>query len=407
MNKANRTVGILAGCLLLLSACGAHAQDWPQWRGPQRDNKVKGFTAPTAWPKALTQKWKVKVGLGEASPVLVGDKLYVFSRVGDEEVISCLDAGTGKVVWQDKYAAKAVTGPARGHPGPRSTPAVADGKVCTFGVAGVLSCLDAATGKVIWRKETKGYPRFFTSSSPILVDGKSIVYVGGQGNGALTAYDLASGKTQWQWTGAGAPYGSPTVMTVAGTKQIVTPTDKSLVGVGVADGKLLWSVPFAPRYNNATPIIAGPTVIFAAQGLGTVALKIEKDGDGFAAKPLWKKKEAPHQYNTPVLKDGLLFGLVPAGRGATNFFCMDAKTGDVLWTDDTKRGECGTVLDAGSVLLALTSDSKLVAFQPSNKGYAELAHFTVAETPTWAYPIISGTRVFVKDRDSLALWTIE
>src|SRR5881227_926265 len=103
---------------------GAGAADWPQWRGPNRDNKVVGFTAPATWPKELTQKWKVTVGLGDSSPVLVGDKVYVFTRQGEDEVTSCLDAASGKVVWQDKYAAEAVRGPAvsvgepPGHPGP-------------------------------------------------------------------------------------------------------------------------------------------------------------------------------------------------------------------------------------------------------------------------------------------------
>src|SRR5262245_27482126 len=91
--------GVLVGCVLLLGANGARAQDWPQWRGPHRDNKVTGFTAPKEWPKTLTQKWTVKVGAGHASPVLVGDKLYLLSRQGGNEVISCLDAADGKVVW--------------------------------------------------------------------------------------------------------------------------------------------------------------------------------------------------------------------------------------------------------------------------------------------------------------------
>jgi outer membrane protein assembly factor BamB len=107
------------------------------------------------------------------------------------------------------------------------------------------------------------------------------------------------------------------------------------------------------------------------------------------------------------LKDGLLYGLATAGKGATNLFCMDARTGDELWTDKTARGECGAVLDAGSVLLALTSDSNLVAFKPSNKEYLEVAKIKVADTPSWAYPIVTGNRVFVKDRDSVILWAIE
>ncbi|MCS6862831.1 MAG: PQQ-binding-like beta-propeller repeat protein, partial [Abditibacteriales bacterium] len=117
---------------------------------------------------------------------------------------------------------------------------------------------------------------------------------------------------------------------------------------------------------------------------------------------LWKS-EPPHQFNTPVLKDGLLYGL----SSRRNFFCVNAQTGEVLWTDLTPRGQCGAVLDAGSVLLALTSDTYLIAFKPSNKEYTEVAKYKVAETETWAYPIIAGNRVFVKDRDTLTLWTID
>jgi outer membrane protein assembly factor BamB len=397
MRNAKPTTGVLLGWVLLASATGVGAQDWPQWRGPNRDNKVAGFTAPATWPKELTQQWKVPVGLGHAGPALVGDKVYVFTRQGEDEVTRCLDAGSGKELWQDKYPATTVSGPAKGHPGPRSSPAVAEGKVCTLGVGGVLSCLDAATGKVVWRKDTKSWPQFYTAFSPIIVDGLCITHLGGRGKGELVAYDLASGEEKWKWTGEGPAYGSPVLLTVEGTKQLVTLAEKSLVGLGVTDGKLLWQVPLsAGRYNKATPVVDGQTVICAGQ-----AFKVEKQGDSFAAKPLWKG-QAPHNYNTPVLKDGLLYGLTTR----RNFFCTNAQTGEVLWTDPTPRGECGAVLDAGSVLLALTSDSQLVAFKPSGKEYAELAKIKVADSPTWAYPVIAGKRVFVKDQDTLALWTL-
>ncbi len=134
----------------------------------------------------------------------------------------------------------------------------------------------------------------------------------------------------------------------------------------------------------------------------TIAFKVEKKGDGFAAKDVWKGKQLAYQYNTPVLKDGMLFGLSPA----KSFFCADAKTGKVLWTDSTSRGEAGAVLNAGSVLLALTGDSQLVAFQPSAKGYQEVARYTVSATSGLPYPIVAGNRVFVKGKDSLTLWTI-
>ena len=87
----------------LVGSCGAPAADWPQWRGPNRDAKVTGFTAPAAWPKELTKKWSEKVGEGVATPALVGDKLYVFTRKGGDEVVSCRAAADGKEVWSDKY----------------------------------------------------------------------------------------------------------------------------------------------------------------------------------------------------------------------------------------------------------------------------------------------------------------
>src|SRR5215203_48466 len=103
MRIANRTIGMFVGCAVFLTAGVAKAQDWPQWRGANRDAKATGFTAPRTWPKELTQKWKVTVGDGVATPSLVGDKLYVFARQGGSEVFRCLDAATGKELWIDKY----------------------------------------------------------------------------------------------------------------------------------------------------------------------------------------------------------------------------------------------------------------------------------------------------------------
>src|SRR5262249_8639648 len=144
--------------------------------------------------------------------------------------------------------------------GPRSSPTVADGKVVTLGASGILSCLDAASGKKVWRNEDyKGsVPRFFTSSSPIIVDGFCIAQVGGRGNGAVVAFDLANGKEKWKAASEGTEYSSPVLLTIGDTKLLVAETSRNVVGVGLSDGKVLWKTPFAAadmQYNACTPII--------------------------------------------------------------------------------------------------------------------------------------------------------
>jgi outer membrane protein assembly factor BamB len=411
-----KTRCLLLGAMLGLTSLSAGADnDWPQYRGPGRDNKVTGFTAPATWPKELSKKWNVSVGDGVASPALVGDKVYVFTRDGGDEVITCLNAETGKEVWKEKYACDEVKGVAAGfkgqqkYTGPRSSPAVGEGKVCTFSVVGRLSCFDAATGKPAWNKETKGRPMFYTSTSPLIADGKCIIHVGagggkgGAGKGDLIAFDLTNGEEKWKWSGDGPGYASPVVATIRGVKQIVHLTDSNLIGVGFDDGKLLWKTALTtPSYQSATPVIDGDVVI-----CGGTAFTIEKSGDAFEAKRLWKDK-APYYMNTPVLKDSVLYGLTAVGKAkTTNLYAQEARTGKVLWEDSAQRGECGEILDVGGVLLLLSSDSNLVVFKPDKSEFKEVAKYKVADTPTFAMPIVAGKRIYVKDRDSLILWTIE
>ena len=384
------------------------AQDWPQWRGVNRDGKVAEFSAPPTWPTNLTRKWRVTVGKGDASPILAAEKLYAFGRRQADEVVLCLDAANGMTIWEAKYpAGRVITGPAIGHPGPRSTPVAAGGKVCTLGVGGILSCYDAVTGAVLWRKQsTNDYLGASTKSdssmSPIVVDGRCIVHVGDGTNGAVIAFELARGEPKWKWGGDGPANSSPVLMTVGNKKQLVALTAKNLVGLDPTNGKLLWHAPFeAAQGNNTTPVVNGSVVIVTGQGKGLCAVKIEPQGQGFTTTPLWTNTQAGTRFTTPVLKDGLLYGY----NGS--FFCANAQTGVTLWTDAAKRGQSAALLDAGSVILALTLNGELAAFKPSTTEYVELARIKVASTETWAHPVVAGNRIFLKDSETVGLWTIE
>ena len=435
--NTNRTIQMLVGSTLVLALSHTLAQDWPQWRGPNRDGRSAGFTAPATWPKELTPKWKVTVGEGVATPALVGDRLYVFSRQDGAEVTRCLDAASGKELWSDKYDSLGAEGPASGFSGPRSSPTVAGGKVVTLGIRGVLSCFDAASGKLLWRKEDfKGaWPRFFTASSPIVSGGLCIAQLGGANNGGVVAYDLASGNEKWRWTGEAPAYASPVLLTLDGVTYVVAETDTKIVALGLADGKLAWETPFAVQgrgYNAATPIVDGQTLIYAGSGRGVTAVKVEKQGGALAAKELWKNPDNSVQFDSPVLKDGFVYGL----SAGNDLFCLNAQDGKTAWTAPLAApaaagaeappaqpgagagrggrgggmrgggGGFGSIADAGTVLMALTPASELVVFEPNPKAYAEVARVKVAGTPTHAYPVVSGKRIFIKDQDSVALLAV-
>jgi outer membrane protein assembly factor BamB len=407
MRYANRSIYVIVGCLILAAGTSAPAQDWPQWRGPNRDARIVGFAEPQIWPYELTQQWQVIVGIGDAGPALVDGVLYVHTRQGNEEIIMALEADTGKEIWRQKNPAPNIGGPARSHPGPRSTPAVGQGKVVTLGAGGILTCLET-DGTVVWRKDPFPgiVPRFFVGMSPMIVPDAVIAHLGGAGNGAIIAYDLNTGDEIWRWAEDGPEYGSPVLLTASGTVQIVTLTDKGLVGVNLADGTLLWRLPFPPRrmaMNCTTPIVYGQTVVYTGQNRGTTAVRIERQGDTFVARQLWNHEGLATGFNTPVFVENLLFGISERGK----LFCLDTRTGLTSWMSEFRLDRFGTVLSAGSVLMVISPRSPLIVFEPNSVDFREIARYRVAQTSVYAQPVVSDGAIYVKDQESLIKWSIE
>ena len=173
----------VAAVLGVASAVGGQGRpaDWPQWRGPNRDGAVASFAEPKAWPEQLTRKWKVDVGIGYATPILIGNRVFVYSRRDDDETLTALEAETGKAIWQSKYPAPYTMHPAavRHEKGPKSTPTFANGKLYTLGMSGIVTAFDAATGKQLWQKPASvPGPLYGTAMSPLVDRGLVIVHVG-------------------------------------------------------------------------------------------------------------------------------------------------------------------------------------------------------------------------------------
>ncbi len=406
-------IGVWGVCLLRLLVIVGYGvvDEWPQWRGPHRDGQVIGFNTPPTWPKTLQQRWQVEVGLGHSSPVAADHKLYVFTRRGDDEVLTCLDPSDGKELWRRSYPAPFQVNPvaAMHGKGPKSTPVVTLGRVFTVGIAGIVTCWDATTGKLVWQREfskqfEKTAPLYGAAMSPAVEGDKCIVHVGGPDQGALMALDVKNGDTIWSCPEDGPGYSSPVVATLEDVRQVVTQSQKACIGVDLSDGKLLWRIPFQTEYdqNAVTPWEHEGSLIFSGINKGVDRYRIEKQDDEWETDKTWENKEVSLYLSSPVAEGETLFGFSHRHKG--QLFAMDLTTGKTLWTSDGRLGDNASLVRTGKVLWALTSQSELIVFKASETQFEPLAHYRVAETPTWAHPVILATGVLVKDESKLTLW---
>ncbi len=388
----------------------AAGQDWPQWRGPNRDGAVTSFSEPTSWPEGLTEQWTVDVGLGYATPLLVGDRIYMYTRQDEDEVMMALDARSGEIIWRTSYPAPFDLTPAarRHRAGPKSTPTFADGRLFTLGMSGIVTAFDAETGRQLWQKPAPpAQPQYHTAMSPVVEGDLMILHVGGRNDAALTAFDVATGDIRWSWDGDGPAYGSPVVFELEGTRQVVTYTHENLIGVSVATGELLWRRPYTTPSNTTaqTPILYRNTLIEAGRGNGITAFRVVRRGDRWTTEHVWHTDDVSLHLTNGVAIDGVLFGLSHLNRG--QYFGLDLDTGQVLWTSDPRQAENAAIVRAGDTIFSLEDDAELVVVRNSRTGFEPLERYEVADSQTWAQPALSSNRLFVKDVTSLTLWTFD
>lgn len=412
MRRAAIVIALIVGLTIVNEARQA-ATDVTQWRGPNRDGVVTGFTAPASWPEQLAERWKIDVGLGYATPLVVGNRVFAFARQGDEEVMSAIDAASGKVLWRTAYAASfEMSSAAKAHgPGPKSTPVYFNGRIYAIGMTGAVTAFDAATGKQIWQKPGSMPLPMYTSHSfsPVVDRGLVIFHVGGHDKGALTAFDLNTGAAKWSWAGDGPGYGSPIIAELDGVRHVIAITQGKLVGVDAATGALLWERPFASSNftNSITPVRYGQSVIVWNNVGPMRALNVVRRNNQWVAEDAWESAETPNRLSNTVLDGDVMFGLTSRNMG--QYYAVDVKTGKTLWASEGRQAANVALARAGNVLIGLENDGELVVFRASRTGFELIRRYRVAGEEmfsTWAQPALSGNRIFVKDASTLALWTV-
>jgi outer membrane protein assembly factor BamB len=400
-------------------AGGNRNEGWRQWRGENRDGAAT-FSAPSTWPEQLNKKWQVDVGTGYAAPITVGDRVYAFSRQNEDEVMRALDAATGKTIWETRYNATYKPNPAatRTHgTGPKSTPTFADGRLYTLGMSGLVTAFDATTGKQLWQSAApKTETLYHTAMSPIVDRGVVIVHVGGHNDGALTAFDAQNGAVKWAWTGDGPAYGSPIIVELGGTRQVITMTQDNLVGVSAANGELLWKRPYSVRAtrNAVTPIVHNPPspsgsgaasiVIVSGLGMPVSGFRVLNRAGQWSTEDVWVNNDTTMDMSTGVVIGNALYGFSPRNSG--QYFAIDANTGQTLWLSEARAGENAAIVRAGDVWFALDTQAELKVVRANPKQFEVLKRYDIADSATWAQPVLSGQRVFIKDLSTISLWTL-
>jgi outer membrane protein assembly factor BamB len=393
--------------VVLLGGTLAAAADWPQWLGLKRDGSSVEKVA--AWKEAPKVLWKQPVGEGHSSPIVAGGRVYLHSKVvgKDDEEIVAWDAKSGKELWRATYPRGA--GEFKFGNGPRATPVVADGKLYALGITGILSCVEADSGKQLWRidtlKEFKANNLFFgVSCSPLVEGDKVLVNVGGAG-ASVVAFGKDKGDVVWKVMDDKASYSSPIAIGQGKERQIVLLTQKGLVGLAPADGAALWKFPLEDKLSESstTPVLAGDLLLGSSVTYGSACLRLaSKDGKP-TATDVWKNPVLTCYFSTPVTvgKDHLYMVTGSILPPSATLRCVEFQTGKELWSKP-KIGKYHAALlrTADDKLLLLDDAGNLILLDANPKEYRELARAKICG-PTWAHPALADGRLYLRDDKEL------
>ena len=390
--------------VFLLLAVSAFAADWPQWRGPNREGISNETGLAASWPSnGPPSVWKIKgLGDGYSSLAIAKGRIYTQGQRGREEFVIALDVKTGNKVWETSTGRSFSND--RGD-GPRGTPTLDGDKVYALSGAGVLVCLEAATGKTLWSQDlVKQYggsvPHWGYSESP-LIDGDRLIVMPGGSGASLVSLDKSTGKLQWKAGSDSAGYSSAIVANVGNVREVLALSGESAFGVQENTGEVLWHYnKVANRTANiATPIYHnGELFLSTAYGTGCALLKLDEK----KASEVYFNRDMMNHYSSSVLVGNTLYGYSNA-----ILMAMDFATGKVLWRDRSVGK--GSVIFADQRIYALGEDGVMGLVEANPGAYKEISRFTFPKggLPTWSPPVISDAKLYLRDQDNLYCFDIK
>lgn len=396
-----------------------YAADWPQFHGPNRDNKSADKGLLKTWPKdGPSRIWEVDgIGEGYSTVAIVGEKIYTTGAIDGNCVITAFDMD-GKIVWNKKNG-KAWE---ESWPGTRSTPTITDGLLYHLSGMGNLICLEANSGDVVWtvnilekfdgRNTTWGL-----AESPLVFENKVICTPGGE-NVSMVAFDRKTGKVIWKCTGAGDQpgYASPIVIEHQGLKQIVTMMSESVVGVRLTDGKLLWQYPhkvYADE-NITTPLFYdGHLIVTGCGKKGTTSLQLIVKGDECSVKKRWLNEKLDNKQGGMVLLNGKLYGYAESQTKSGPWMCIDFNSGETIFQSAplkfANNYDYGCLTYADGMLYLFSDNGNMALVKPEDRGFEVNGRLTLeepGERPTWAHPVVLDGRLYIRYGDKLSAYNV-
>ena len=392
----------LASLAGLLGACAQpQSSDWPGFRGAARDGRYTGPPIVTAWPReGPPPLWRREVGDAYGSMSIVGNRLFTMERHGQTEGAHAYDTATGELIWKDRHDSEFAR--ILGNDGSLTTPTWNDGRLYTLGVTGEFRCLDADTGRVLWRRniiEENGakLPEYGVAASPLVVDGKVVVLAGGPNGRSVVAYDEVSGERVWSSLDDPQAYTAPMIATLDGVRQILVVSGTRVMGLQIADGALLWEYPWRTTelmLNVTQPLVVDGTKVVVASGyqMGGVMLDVKRRNGAFEVKKVWASGDLESKFNAPVL-----FGRHLYGFDEQHLVSIDLETGRATWRQRDTFG-FGQLVLAGESLIVVSEWGDVALVDATPDGYRPRGAFQPLKERTYNVPAVAHGTLFVRSR---------